>query len=280
MSRHRTRHKNPPASRRQPERRRTRPAAVAAVIALTISLLAAVPAGAALDQPLTEDTSSVHASAFGGTANSANARFVVATYPKLLGRDADVAGVDFHLSRLISGGDRSRQTFTYSLLFSTEGSRQEVIRAYDDLLDRAADATGESYWTDHLQGHGVLDLRVLLMASDEYYDRAGGTNTAWIEALYQDVLGRASDPSGLTYWLGLADAGVARPLIVAGLYLSEEALGRRVAAYYTEALSRSPLADEQADGIAYIRAHGERQLRSKIWASDEIFEQYLDAALS
>lgn len=256
-------------------------AAIAAALALLLVLPPpAVAANTGVNDRQTEGQSGNSAAAFSGTANSANARFVVATYQQLLGRTADEAGLDFHLGRLASGGDQSRQRFTYALLFSNEGSGQEVGRAYGDLLSRGADVTGASYWTNHLQGHGVLDLRVLLMASDEYRARAGVDNTAWIESLYLDVLGRSSDPSGMLYWLSLADGGTPRPLIVAGMYLSDEALGLRVDAYYQEALSRLPSATERAAGITDIRTTGERQLRSKIWASDEVFEQYLVAALS
>lgn len=250
------------------------------VAALALLLVLPPPGVAAstADSPQENPTSNI--AAFGGTANSANARYVVDAYQQLLGRTADSGGVDFHLGRLSAGGDQSRQTFVYTLLFSTEGSGQEVGRAYGDLLGRTADATGASYWTSHLQGHGVLDLRVLLLASDEFHARAGGTNAAWIEALYLDVLGRASDPTGRQYWLDLADAGTPRPLIVAGLYLSDEALERRVDAYYQETLARAASPAERSEGVAYIRTYGERQLRAKIWASDEVFEQYLDAALS
>lgn len=252
---------------------------VAAALALLLVLPPPGVAASTTAEPLRENPTS-NIAAFGGTANSANARFVVDAYQQLLGRTADSNGVDFHLGRLAAGGDQSRQTFVYALLFSAEGSGQEVGRAYGDLLDRAADATGAAYWTSHLEGHGVLDLRVLLLASDEHHARAGGTNAAWIEALYLDVLGRASDPSGLQYWLALADAGTPRPLIVAGLYLSDEALQQRVDTYYQETLARVASPAERTDGVAYIRANGERQLRAKIWASDEVFEQYLDAALS
>ncbi len=229
---------------------------------------------------LTESESQTNTATFTGSATSANARFVVAGYQQLLGRAADTAGLDFHVSRLAAGGDRTRQAFTYSMLFSVEGSRQEVRRAYQGLLGRSADSVGEDYWTNHLQGHGVLDLRVLLMSSDEYYRYSGDSATAWLEALYLDILGRASDQEGLEYWLDVVNGGVARALVVAGLYLSDEALGRRVDTYYQESLGRSPSSSERAGAITTIRRDGERGLRAQIWASDEVYETYLQAAQS
>lgn len=242
--------------------RRSRTAIAAVITATLLLLLSTAPAQAA------------------DSGGSANARFVAAGYQQLLGRSADDGGLDFHVSRLAAGGDRTRNAFTYSMLFSVEGSRQEVRRAYLGLLGRSADGPGEDYWTNHLQGHGVLDLRVLLMSSDEYYRHSGNTDEAWLEALYLDVLGRGSDDSGRQYWLNIIDSGIARPLVVAGLYLSDEALGRRVDAYYQEALDRTPTTEERSAAIDTIRRQGERGLRAEIWASDEVFEQYLQAALA
>ncbi|MGH1492231.1 MAG: DUF4214 domain-containing protein [Acidimicrobiales bacterium] len=225
-------------------------------------------------------SSSVAAAGYTGNAESANARFVVDGYQELLGRDADTEGLDFHLARLAAGGDTSRYAFAYSMLFSVEGSSQEVERAYAGLLSRTADSAGETYWTSHLQGHGVLDLRVLLMSSDEYWNGSGTSEAEWLEALYQDTLGRASDETGRLYWLAEIEADVPRPLIAAGLYLSDEALGHRVDTYYDETLSRQPTVDERIAAINTIRDRGERELRAELWASDEHFEQYLTAALS
>lgn len=240
-----------------------------------------VAAAVAMPQaPLTANFNAESNAEFTGGATSANARFVVAGYQQLLGREADTAGLDFHVSRLSAGGDRTRQAFAYSMLFSVEGSRQEVRRAYQGLLSRPADTVGEDYWTSHLQGHGVLDLRVLLMSSEEYYRHSGDSDLAWLEALYLDVLGRGSDETGRQYWLSVIESGVPRQLVVAGLYLSDEALGRRVDAYFQESLSRAPTASERVAAIDTIRADGERGLRAEIWASDEAYEQYLDAALS
>ena len=260
----------------------------AAATSAAVTLLLLVPTGpvgaaAAPSGPGDETGSTPVAaasSAYSGPASSANARFVVAGYRELLGRDPDTTGLDFHLGRLASGGARTREAFTYGLAFSVEGSRGEVRRAYDDLLDRVPDDAGQIYWTAHLQGHGVLDLRVLLLSSAEYRNRTGGTDGAWIDALYLDVLGRAADAPGRQYWLGQAEAGVARPLIAAGIYLSDEALGRRGATYYQEALGRAPSSTERAGAVDLIRRIGERGLRARLLASDEAFETHLRTALS
>lgn len=230
--------------------------------------------------PSEESTPNPASAAYSGPVSSANARFIVDGYQTLLGRDPETAGLDFHLARLAAGGARSRQTFTYGLLFSVEGSRGEVARAYGDLLGRAPDEVGRTYWTAHLQGHGVLDLRVLLLASNEYRTRAGGTDRTWIEALYLDVLGRTADASGLAYWIERAEAGIQRPLIAAGIYQSDEALARRAIAHYQEVLARTPSQAERQGAVSTIRTIGERGLRAQLLASSEAYEGFLQAAIS
>jgi hypothetical protein len=191
---------------------------------------------------------------------------------------ADTGGLDHHLGLLAAGGDRSRLPFTRFLLFSQEGARRQVTLAYAELLGRAPEPGGDAYWTAVLQGRAVTDLRVFLMASDEYAARAGGTDMAWIDALYRDGLGRASDPAGLQYWLGRRSAGASRILVAAGIALSDEALIGRVDRLHLDALGRQPSPPERAAGVAVVRAEGERVLASRLYASDEAFEPYLEAA--
>ncbi|MGF1596273.1 MAG: DUF4214 domain-containing protein [Acidimicrobiales bacterium] len=248
--------------------------AVVAVVAVLLALTSpALGATTASDPPPDEAAVTTYA----GPAGSANARYLVELYSRLLGRGADTGGLDFFLARLASGGDLTRQQVARALLFSDEGSRQEVRRAYDELLGRTPDGGGEDYWTTHLRTHGVLDLRVLILASDEYATAAGGSDAAWLEAVYHDVLGRASDDGGRPYWLGLRTAGVPRALIVAGIYRSDESLGRRVDTYHSEALGRSPSTAERGAAIGWMRADGERSVRARLWASDEAFEPFLQA---
>jgi len=216
------------------------------------------------------------ADAYTGTVDSANARYVVATYRQFLDHDPGDVELDAHLDRLAAGGDISREQVARALLFGERGSANEVDRAYQSILGRSAEPSGSRYWTAHLQDHDVLDLRVLLMSSDEYVRRSGGTNRAWITALYRDVLGRKAESAGLSYWTQVADRGVARPIIVAGFYLSRESLGNRTDAYYRIVLDRAPTAAERAAGASTIAAEGERSFYARLWASDEAFEPYFD----
>ena len=77
-----------------------------------------------------------------------------------------------------------------------------VQRVYQDLVGRAPEAAGMSYWTGVLNS-GIPRAAVAwaLVTSDEY--RSGV-----IGRMYQQYLGRASDAGGLAYWVGQVGAGL------------------------------------------------------------------------
>lgn len=218
------------------------------------------------------------ADAYTGSVESANARYVVASYRHLLGRDPADNGLDHYLSLIAAGGSSSRETMARAMLFGPEGSRNEVRRAYRTILNRAPDQAGEDYWTNHLQTADVVDLRVLLYSSDEYWRSTGSDNRAWVTTLYQAVLGRDPEPAGLTYWTELADSGTPRALIVSAVYIGEESLARRTDAYYRLDLDRVATGSERMAGAAYIARFGERSLHARLWASDEAFQPFYQQA--
>src|SRR5207237_2337319 len=74
----------------------------------------------------------------------------------------------------------------------------------------------------------------------EYYLKQGGNNTGWLTGLYQDLLGRAPDSSGLTSWLQVLQRGTARNAVAAAIANSPEADGILVQTVYQKLLGRNP----------------------------------------
>ncbi len=73
----------------------------------------------------------------------------------------------------------------------------------------------------------------------------------WVNALYQDFLGRPSDPGGLDYWYGQLQSGAApsREALAYRFATSDEYLGIVVTDYYRRILGREP----DAAGLASWR---------------------------
>lgn len=70
-------------------------------------------------------------------------------------------------------------------------------------------------------------------------------NTAYIDALYQLILGRAPDSDGLTYWQGQLTPGASRSSVAADIWNSPEHRGLQVNQYYQEFLGRQESSSEQ-----------------------------------
>src|SRR5207302_7037947 len=83
-------------------------------------------------------------------------------------------------------------------------------------------------------------MTIEVLGSNEYFARHGGSNVAWVTALYNDVLGRSPDASGLSSWVAGLDGGLARTTVVAGFINSTEAHALTAQDVYITLLERVP----------------------------------------
>ncbi len=97
------------------------------------------------------------------------------------------------------------------LAFSTTDDAAKVERLYQAALGRAPDQSGLSYWTTTLDGGASLTgLAQSFIGSAEFtsrYPAATGANSAFVTQLYQNVLGRAPDASGSSFWVDKLSSG-------------------------------------------------------------------------
>ena len=87
-----------------------------------------------------------------------------------------------------------------------------MFRLYNASFKRLPDADGLKYWIDQFSS-GANDERAVassLLVSDEFKQRYGAnvSDTTYVNNLYQNVLGRLPDSSGLNYWLGQLRSGL------------------------------------------------------------------------
>jgi hypothetical protein len=87
----------------------------------------------------------------------------------------------------------------------------QMFRLYNAAFARFPDSDGLNYWISKYSS-GENDSRAVaqsFLASNEFADRYGAnvTDEKYITTLYQNVLGRAPDTSGLNYWLGQLSSG-------------------------------------------------------------------------
>jgi hypothetical protein len=79
-----------------------------------------------------------------------------------------------------------------------------------------------------------------LVASDEYFsNRGGGTNSGFLNALYQNLLQRPADPAGLNAWMQQLNNGTSRATVARAFVTSQEYRTNLVNAYYLHYLGRN-----------------------------------------
>jgi uncharacterized delta-60 repeat protein len=165
--------------------------------------------------------------------------FIAHAYLDILGRPVDSSGLASWTAFLNGGG--TRQQVAAGIMNSQE-YRQDVVQAlYMHYLNRSADAGGLATYTAFLAAGGTDEqVAAALAGSQEYFqNRGGGSNNGFLTALYQDVLNRAIDPSGLASNLQLLANGTSRTQVAANLLRSTEYLNNLVQGFYVKYLRRA-----------------------------------------
>ncbi|MCJ7874807.1 DUF4214 domain-containing protein [Phaeobacter sp. J2-8] len=101
----------------------------------------------------------------------------------------------------------------------------QVYRLYQTTLGRVPDAAGHSAWTGRIavEGQAVLDVVQGFVGSPEFQAQFGGLDNAeFVTLLYNNVLGRDPDATGLANWTGRLEDGMTRAEVVRGFSDSPE----------------------------------------------------------
>lgn len=134
--------------------------------------------------------------------------------------------------RTVSLADVERVEFDDGVLAFDAGPAS-VYRLYQAALGREPDAGGLGYWVGRNdEGASLSELAHAFLESAEFQTRFGADldNTAFIERLYDNVLGRAAEPAGLLYWSDVLEQGADRADILTELTNSAENIARTAAA--------------------------------------------------
>jgi hypothetical protein len=193
-------------------------------------------------------------------------------YLDTLDRLPDTGGLLYWSGQLDRGV--SPETVAQRLTHSSEYFGIVVEQAYENYLGRSADPAGLAYWTAQM-GAGYTDeqLDAGFSSSPEFYQRAGGTDKAWVDALFQSLLGRQPDLAGLSYWFQVLNQGTSRDAVAHEFAASSEREGDIVSKDYQQYLHRTAGDDE----VAYwVQALGQglthEDVQGAILGSAEYFQ--------
>jgi subtilisin-like proprotein convertase family protein len=205
------------------------------------------------------------------TLASPEERFVSQLYLDLLDRPADSIALATLIETIRSGASRAQ--IAQSVLSSAEYRRGLIQNFYQRFLGRSVDEEGLGILLNSFQ-NGATDEQIIaaIVGSAEYFAAHGGTTNGFLEALFNDLLGRPIDPLGRTT-LGQALASDSTRAQVAGTVLtSREYRVRLVQGYYERFLHRA--ADNTAtDTLVNLLQNGgtDEQVIAAIVGSDEYF---------
>lgn len=168
---------------------------------------------------------------------TANQRYVTAVYTDVLGRAVDSVGLQFWSTQLDQG--TARAAFVRLIDHSAEYFATIVKPVYQRFLGRAADQAGLDFWVGRMSS-GLTDeqLEASFIGSPEFYQHAGGTDKAWIDAVYLNLLARQADPAGESFWVGQLTQGADRASVALGFAASPEREGQHVLELYRKYLGR------------------------------------------
>ncbi|MGV6872556.1 DUF4214 domain-containing protein [Pseudochelatococcus sp. B33] len=112
------------------------------------------------------------------------------------------------------------------LAVDVNGNAGQAFRLYQSAFDRAPDLDGLKYWIDVLDdGNDLAFVADRFIDSQEFRIIYGESisNAAFVDALYQNVLGRGGDEGGITYWNEELNSGrQSRTDVLIGFSESEE----------------------------------------------------------
>lgn len=103
----------------------------------------------------------------------------------------------------------------------TSGRRAAIARLYLATFERQPDRAGFEYWTG--LDRGSQHIAGWFVTSREFQTRYGALDdTAFVDRVYRNVLGRPPDPAGRAYWTDALGRGTARSDVLLGFSESRE----------------------------------------------------------
>jgi hypothetical protein len=148
-------------------------------------------------------------------------------YQQELLRVGDQGGVSYWASQIDSGVMTTAQV-AQMIATSTEAQNDvlPIVRLYEGLFGRVPDPAGFQFWVHLVDGGESLpQIAGQFVASAEFATDYGSLSASeFVTALYENVLHRAPDPSGFSYWVSaLSEMNTAtETTVVLGLTQSTE----------------------------------------------------------
>jgi hypothetical protein len=208
---------------------------------------------------------------------SSNERHVQNVYRCELFRDpADPAGKAFWTNQLDTG-QITRPGMANAFVHSDEWRGVVVTGWYFTYLNREPDS-GVTFWMNQLATSTVNEVEPRFAASAEAYANGGGTNSSYIDFIYNTLLGRSAEPAGQASWGSYLASGGSRAGFVRGVFNSDEAFGVYVDDAYGFYLERTADAGGRSAWVSFQKGGKSiADLDAAFLGSDEFYQRAVAA---
>jgi len=169
-----------------------------------------------------------------------NSHFVSGLYHDLLNRALDAGGQGFFETPLDQQRVALLGQVATEYVRSPENLGNEISGYYTKFLARQAGQGDITFWNNVLQSGSEEQVINIIVSSPEYFSDAGGTNSGWINKVYQDLLGRAPDPGSQGFLNGLNNGTLTRSAVAGIILASDEYRSDLLAQFYATFLGRQP----------------------------------------
>lgn len=205
------------------------------------------------------------------------ANVVRALYHDVLGRGVDPSGLATWTDYVLV--NRSPRGLADKIVMSRERLEKLVAAQYQGALLREPERAGLDNWVAHLAaGDGVYDLMIGIYGSGESLQKLGGGDvSAWVDALYQGILGRSASSADKAFWTSYA-VGHGRPATVAAIARSDEAGMRRLTTYYRTFLQRDVDPSGRATFLPMMTDRGDFDVPVRLGSSPEYWSRAQERA--
>jgi hypothetical protein len=161
-----------------------------------------------------------------------------------------------------------------AITHSYEAQSNEVTAYYTNLLQRSPSSAEVLGWVQQLnQGVTYEVVQASFVSSPEFLGKHGGEGPAWVQSLYQDLLGRTPGQAELNNWTAQIAAGASPQAIASAFAGGVEHLSDRVIYDYQHFLGRTPGTAEVNGWVHNILAGTHDQdVEAGFVASSEFFD--------
>ena len=234
-------------------------------------------------------TAAFNTSSGGGGVLTDPTLFVAQQYRDLFNRSPDAASLNYWAGQLKTGAVTQAQLID---LFMEQADFKDrygpLVRLYTAYFRRIPDYGGLMYWYGQMYPDNGSAGRLFNHVSDSFAQSAEfvGTygslnNLAFVELVYQNVLGRTAEPGGRDYWVGRLNAGLIRGEMMIGFSESAENIStsripNSITMAFAGMLRRAPQNVEHAAWLVELKAGRQTTLSmiDTILKSDEYARRF------